>query len=139
MTMGSGDSRSCYDEKQALEKARRRLRLVEDKIKTVQRWTQAARHEIEQFDGQLSTLGNYMDNDIPRAIAALQRMHASLIKYVSSAEPGPRPTMQSDNIGSSDTTSSGATASDNVTPEFPAPDAKRQPPLAGDDSIEECS
>lgn len=87
VTISADDRRSCYDEKKALEKAKRRLRTAEEKVQAVKRWQSQIRKEVEEFEVQLARVTQYLDSDFPRAIAALERMSAALSQYVQS--PGP--------------------------------------------------
>ena len=47
--IGSEDRPSCYDEKKALEKAKRRLQLAEDKARIVRRWGSEMQKATEDF------------------------------------------------------------------------------------------
>lgn len=78
---GSEDAPSCFDQKKALEKAKRRLRLCEDKVKAVKKWSNAIREELEDFDGQLAKMTSWLEIDLPRATAMLERMARALDKY----------------------------------------------------------
>lgn len=90
LTSSDDERRSCYDERKMLEKAKRRLRLCEEKIPIVQRWRLKLRKEIEEFKVQLARMANYLEADAPRAIAALERMAAALDQYVqTSGAPAP--------------------------------------------------
>lgn len=75
------DKRSCYEEKLALDKAKRRLRLCEEKVRTLRKWRVAIRQEVEEFRGQMARLNNFLDADLPRAIASLERMARALDEY----------------------------------------------------------
>ena len=79
---GSEQAPSCMDQKKALEKARRRLRLCEEKVKAVKRWINTIRQELDNFQGELGKLTNWLEADLPRAAAALERMLRALDKYV---------------------------------------------------------
>ena len=83
----SDERRSCYEERLELERAKRRLRLCEEKIPTVQRWRNKLRKETEEFQVQLARMSNYLETDVPRALAALERMAAALEQYVESGQP----------------------------------------------------
>jgi hypothetical protein len=84
--VGSEDRPSCYDEKKALEKAKRRLQLAEDKSRIVHRWGSEMQKATEDFATQVARLRNYLETDIVKAIAAAERMAASLDKYVQQAK-----------------------------------------------------
>jgi hypothetical protein len=81
------DKRSCYEQKMALERAKRRLRLAEDKVRAVRRWRVAVHREGDQFQGRMAKLANFLDTDVPRGVAALDRMIAALDKYTERAAP----------------------------------------------------
>lgn len=80
---GSEDAPSCFDQKKVLEKAKRRLRVCEEKVRAVKKWSIAVRHELEEFEGELSKLTGWVETDLPRAVAALERMMRALDKYAS--------------------------------------------------------
>ena len=81
------DKRSCYELKILLEKAKRRLRLTEDKVRAVRRWRIAVQREADDFHGHLSKFANYLDTDLPRALAALERMAVALDRYTERGAP----------------------------------------------------
>ena len=81
------DKRSCYELKIALEKAKRRLRLTEDKVRAVRRWRVAVHREADDFHGHLSKFANCLDMDLPRALAALERMAVALDRYTERSAP----------------------------------------------------
>ena len=64
------------------------MRLCEEKVRVTRRWIQAIRQEINEFDGQVARLNNYLETDIPRAAAALERMVTALEKYAGSVQTG---------------------------------------------------
>ena len=80
------DRKSCFAEKKELERAKRRLRIAEEKVHVVQRWAMKVRHEVEEFEGQVAKLNNTLDTQTPRAVAALQRMIKSLDEQVTELE-----------------------------------------------------
>lgn len=87
----SDENRSCYDERKALEKAKRRLRLCEAKIPVVGRWRVKIRKEVDEFDVQLAKLNQFLDTDFLRSITALRRMTEALDRYVQQGGPSERP------------------------------------------------
>ena len=87
MSIRAEDKRSCYEQKIALEKAKRRLRLTEDKVRAVRRWRVAVHREADDFQGRLAKLANCLDMDLPRALAALERMAAALDRYTERSAP----------------------------------------------------
>ncbi len=87
MALREEDKRSCYEQKLALERAKRRLRLAEKKVRAVRRWRVEMQRQADNFEGRLAKLGNYLDADLPRAVAALERMITALDKYTDRAAP----------------------------------------------------
>lgn len=85
-----GDDRpSCHDERLALEAAKRRLRLAQEKIEAVKRWSHRADREVNEYIGAIQQLRRWMEFDLPQGLADLGRMARALEDYValeSSAE-----------------------------------------------------
>ncbi|HEY2412246.1 MAG TPA: hypothetical protein VGI40_08390 [Pirellulaceae bacterium] len=79
--VSSEDRPSCYDEKKALEKAKRRLQVAEDKSRIVHRWGSEMQKATEDFATQVARLRSYLETDVVKAIAAAERMAAALDKY----------------------------------------------------------
>ena len=87
MSLRTDDKRSCYEQKMAVDRAKRRLRLTEDKVRAVRRWRLAVQREADDFQGRLAKLASGLDMDLPRALAALERMAAALDRYTERAAP----------------------------------------------------
>ena len=90
---GSESTPSCIDQKKTLDRAKRRLKYCEEKVKAVKRWINAVRQELDDFYGELAKMTNWLETDLPRGAAALERMLRALDKYVGdfqSLETGPR-------------------------------------------------
>jgi hypothetical protein len=83
------DRRFCYDERKALERAKRRLNLAEEKVQAVRRWRVKLQKEVEEFDVQVAKVSRYLDADFLQGIAALERMTAALDRYVEQRGPAP--------------------------------------------------
>ena len=82
LRVSGDDPRYCYDERKALEKAKRRLRLAEEKIQAVRRWRPQIHKEFEEFQVQIARFRRYLESDVPQAVAAIERMAAALDRYV---------------------------------------------------------
>ena len=80
--VSSQDRPSCYDEKKALEKAKRRLQLAEDKVRVLRRWGSEMQKATEDFSTQVARLRSFLETDITKAISAAERMSAALDRYV---------------------------------------------------------
>jgi len=74
---------SCYDEKVALAKAKRRLRIAEEKVEAVRRWTRAVAHEVDEYRGNVGQISHWLQSDAPRAIAVLESLSRALESYVA--------------------------------------------------------
>jgi hypothetical protein len=85
-----GDDRpSCHDERLALEAAKRRLQIAQEKLEAVKRWSHRAEREVNEYIGAVMQLKEWIDHDLPRAQTDLGRMARALEDYValeSSAE-----------------------------------------------------
>ena len=82
LTISGEDRRSCYDERKALEKAKRRLRTAEEKVQAVRRWKVQIRKEVEEFQVQIAKLRQFLESDLVRSITSLKRMNEALEQYV---------------------------------------------------------
>lgn len=87
MAAMEGQSKSCVDEKKAVERLKARQRHCEKQVKVTRSWRHKMRHATEEFDGKAARLSHYVENDLPKAIAAMDRMIASLEKYAEKAPP----------------------------------------------------
>jgi hypothetical protein len=86
----SGDDRpSCYDERKAFDKAKRRLQLAEEKAHSVRRWSAEMQKATEDFSMQVARLRSFVETDLTKGIAVAERMIAALDKYVE--QTGPKP------------------------------------------------
>jgi hypothetical protein len=88
ISISGDDQRSCYDERKALEKARRRLALAEEKVGAVRRWRVEMSQELEAFDVEASKLQHFLEFDLSRAMAVLDRMAESLDQYLEQPRTG---------------------------------------------------
>jgi hypothetical protein len=83
----AGREPSCIDEERALERAKRRHDTAEHKVQAVQHWARAMDRAVEEFQRSRTQFTAWLDNDLLRATAALDRMSESLDSYVSLAPP----------------------------------------------------
>ncbi len=89
MAAMEGQRKSCHEEKDVVERWLRRLRHCEAQVKVVRHWRQRIRHEADGFSTKLARLSHYVENDIPKALAALDRMIAALDRYTQIEAPRP--------------------------------------------------
>ena len=78
-----GERRSCVDERKALEKAQRRLRIAQEKVEQVRHWSRVVEQELLDFKGSMNLLAGWLLGDLPRAVATLDRMTVALEEYVA--------------------------------------------------------
>jgi hypothetical protein len=89
-----GDHRdSCVDEKKALERAKRRLDVAQEKVVAVRHWRNVIDRAVNEYRAARAQLGNWLDADEPKAVAELRRMSQALSAYVATEMPddGPLP------------------------------------------------
>ena len=90
----AGREPACIDEKRALERAKRRLETAEEKVRAVAHWTHVIERAVDEFQQNRTQFATWLDTDLIQAVAALNRMSASLESYTSLAAPaaaGPSP------------------------------------------------
>jgi len=83
----AGHKPSCYEEKKALELAKKRLEYAQQKLEAVKRWTVLVRDEINEYRGRLGPLERCLETDIPRIVALLEKQIAALEAYVQIEAP----------------------------------------------------
>jgi hypothetical protein len=86
LCIDSSDRPSCYDEKKAVERAKRRHQYCEQRLANAKRWLHVLRHDSEEFQGLIAKLGHFVENDLPRAIAKLDQFSVALEKYAATAQ-----------------------------------------------------
>jgi hypothetical protein len=104
---GSEEAPPCYEQKKGLERAKRRARLCDEKLRATKRWVRSIRQELSEFDGQMAKMNNCLDSDLPRAVAALERMIGALDEYTAAEQPG-RSTVAQPQVTNVDLDSGGA-------------------------------
>jgi len=80
MTVG-GETPPCYEEKQALARAKGRFRLAEEKVAEVRRMRREVDHEVSEVQGRLGSLADSLLTDVPKATTVLEHVVTSLRKY----------------------------------------------------------
>ncbi len=78
---------SCIEEKKALEKARKRLALAEEKAELVRRWTPVVQQQFRETGVRMVRFRDVIDVDCPRAMSQLERMLRALDAYRSVSSP----------------------------------------------------
>ena len=77
-----GEPPSCFDEQKALAAAKHRLAVAERKVVEVKRWRQEVAHEALEMAGRTGQLQDALQADIPKAVASLERIMASVQSYL---------------------------------------------------------
>lgn len=89
----AGRHPSCIEEKQAHDKAKRRLQHCQEQTERVKRWAVKVRHEIDEFRSRISVLRRRLDGELPKSSLYLERMATALEAYAGlmsgSAPPPP--------------------------------------------------
>jgi hypothetical protein len=78
---------SCIEEKKALEKARQKLAMAEQKAEAVRRWTPVVQQQFRETCVRLVRFRDVIDVDCPRAMAQLEKMLRSLEAYQQVSSP----------------------------------------------------
>ena len=86
---------TCYEEKLALQAAKSRLAMAQEKVEAVTRWANVCRHEVDEHEGRRGALQRYIEIEYGRSMATLGRMIAAIETYTEleapTAEPLPPP------------------------------------------------
>jgi predicted nucleic acid-binding Zn-ribbon protein len=75
------ENKSHYQEKEVLEKAVTRQRHCEHQLRQLRHWRIVMRKQTEDYQTRRARLVHYLDTDIPKAVAALERILQVLEKY----------------------------------------------------------
>jgi hypothetical protein len=86
--LGSRDERpSCAVERRKLEIARQRLAEAEEKIRRVHHWQRMLDREHMQYRGQTASLSGFLERDLPKASARMDRLQRALDAYLRLVAP----------------------------------------------------
>ena len=85
------EHKSSFEEKEVLEQAIARQRHCEFQLRRLRHWRAVMRKQTEDCHSRRARLVHYLDTDIPRAIAVLERSIDALEKYAESPPPGSLP------------------------------------------------
>jgi hypothetical protein len=84
----AGRTPTCIDEQVALQKAKKKLEYCEQKVQLVRRWADKVRHESGEFTGKTGNLQHFIEGEVPRMKALLERTVDILEAYAEvSHEP----------------------------------------------------
>ena len=77
---------TCFEERKAFERAKRRRQIAQDMIDVVRRWGIKSQKEADEFKARTAQLSRCLEGDLPRAVALLERIVESLEKYAVISE-----------------------------------------------------
>jgi hypothetical protein len=80
---------ACVDERKALQRAQQRLQHAEQKAEAVRKWSRAMQHELNEYAGRIVQFNAGLEGDIPKAMATLGRILATLDRYMTTTAPRP--------------------------------------------------
>lgn len=83
----AGHRSSCYEEKEALAAAKRRLEYVQEKVEVVGRWAVRLHQVVDEFRAQSGRFKQYLEGDVEKMAALLGRTVASLESYLGHGIP----------------------------------------------------
>lgn len=93
-----GQRAACIEEQQALSAAKRKLHETEEKVELTRRWAINLHKETDEYRGRAGRCKYFLENDLERTFALLERTVASLEKYLD------RPLDDRDNAETSENT-----------------------------------
>ena len=77
----AGKRPACIEEKQAHERAKRRLQHCQQMVRRVKDVSIKLTHESDEFRGRMASFARCVENDLPRMIALIERTASSLERY----------------------------------------------------------
>ena len=88
-----GDDRpSCMDEKKNVARLKTRMDRARTKVKESRSWKARIQREGDEFQTRMVQLNEYADCELPKAIAALERMIEALEQYAARTDGPPKAT-----------------------------------------------
>lgn len=75
------------EQEEALAVAQRRLAHVEEKLDTCRRWVTVWDRACDEYAGPAQRLGDLVEAEMPKALAFLERLQASVAAYLETASP----------------------------------------------------
>jgi hypothetical protein len=77
----------CTEQEEALEHARQALAHAEDQVEQTRRWERQWQEAVIEYQGPVGLLKSWLESDLVRAQALLERKIASLDAYVTLTAP----------------------------------------------------
>ncbi|MDY0168714.1 MAG: hypothetical protein RBS80_19350 [Thermoguttaceae bacterium] len=125
---------ACVEEKRDLERARRRQELCRRQVEVVSQWSRKVDRAVNEYQGGVSQLARWLETDVDRAVAVLERLRRTLEAYVGAA-PAADVSKAVDSLppayaleeGTSAATSAKDCPQSKVSPTRPAPEDNEEP------------
>lgn len=86
-----GDPPRDSEEQALLKKAIRRLEDAQEKLKKLAKWRMLVERAVTEYTGQAQQMTNYLDGELPKAIALFERLIARLEEYAGLTSPSNAP------------------------------------------------
>ncbi|QDU88096.1 hypothetical protein Pla175_14670 [Pirellulimonas nuda] len=80
---------ACVEQRKALRRAEQRQAYCEAKFQRLREWVRDLQHELDEYRGRVNSLKQLADVEAPAAVAALDRVLASLSRYASGRASAP--------------------------------------------------
>ncbi len=74
---------SCIEEKREWERARRRVEVCRQQVEAVRHWSRVVDRAVYEYEGGASQLARWLETDVDRAVAAMDRLRRTLEAYVT--------------------------------------------------------
>jgi len=87
ITQMNSDAVSDTDQKEALKKAQRRLRMAEEMVERVKKWVPVLEHALAEYHSQAQPLGDRLSGSLVNSFTLLDRMVAALDQYLATEAP----------------------------------------------------
>ncbi len=115
----AGRHPACIEEKQAYDKAQRRLEYCQGMVLQVKHWNVKIRHEADEYRGRTAGLTRCVANDLPSMAALIERTATALEAYAEISTAPSEPEHQRATPSATGTTASASPADGGLTPENP--------------------
>jgi hypothetical protein len=123
----SGRTPSAVEEEKALQKCMAALEEAQRKLELIRKWKPRLEKENDSFRGGVSRLRKDLEDDIPRAVALLERLAMSVEQYAQIEAPAaPQPDAAAP-ATLSESFSRGGDAAETPTAPPPPPEPKEDP------------
>jgi hypothetical protein len=74
---------ACVDEKKAVEHAKRRLEVAQQKVEAVRHWSRLIERAMDEYRGRRTPLASWLEIDAHKAFSTLEHMRTALEAYLA--------------------------------------------------------